>query len=119
VENRIKFQIIYVSRNPKDVAISMYHHILNIIQTKIDLERFLDKFLENDVFLCPLIEHNLMCWELEKQGYPNILFISYEEMKLDLDGNIEKVQWFLGKRYGKEKIELLKEHLSFENMKSE
>jgi hypothetical protein len=47
---------------------------------KITLENTLDDFLANEGFWNPYIEHNSMYWELEKQGYPNILYMSFEEL---------------------------------------
>ncbi len=79
----------------------------------------MDDFLADEVIFHPFIEHNLQYWELEKQGYPNILYLSFEEMKKDLDGFIRKTMKFLGKDYPDEKLDQLKEHLSFEKMKCE
>jgi hypothetical protein len=111
------FQIIHISRNPKDVALSHYHFSVNFRKNPQSVEEYLDTFLVGDVLFHPFIEHNLQYWELEKQGYPNILYLSYEEMKKDLLSVIRKTMRFLGKDYPKEKLDQLKEHLSFENMK--
>ncbi len=77
----------------------------------------MDAFLAGEVIFHPFIEHNLGFWELEKQGYPNILYLTFEEMKKDLESVIRKTMRFLGKDYPSEKLDQLEEHLSFENMK--
>jgi hypothetical protein len=110
-------QIIHISRNPKDVALSYYHYCVNFWQIKKSFEESLDAFLAGEVIFHPFIEHNLGYWELEKRGYPNILYLTFEEMKKDLDSAIRKTMKFLGKDYPSEKLDRLKEHLSFENMK--
>jgi hypothetical protein len=112
------FQIINISRNPKDAAMSMHHHKKNCTKQKGSLKKSLDDFLSGNLYAGLFAEHHLLYMELEKQGYPNILYLSFEEMKRDLDGSIRKVQKFLGKNYEEAQIEQLKEHLSFENMKS-
>jgi hypothetical protein len=111
------FQIIHISRNPKDVALSFYHYSINFLNDKKSFEESLDAFLAGDVIFHPFIEHHLGYWELEKQGYPNILYLTFEEMKKDLDSVIRKTMRFLGKDYPSEKLDQLEEHLSFENMK--
>jgi hypothetical protein len=112
------FQIINISRNPKDAAMSLYHYNKNCTDQKDSLEKSLDDFLSGNLCAGPFAEHHLLYMEMEKQGYSNILYLSFEEMKRDLDGSIRKVQKFLGKNYEEAQIEQLKEHLSFENMKS-
>lgn len=81
------------------------------------LEQFLDEFLEDKSVFHPFIDCHLICWNLEKEGYTNILYLTYEEMKKDIDGVIGKTAKFLGKTYSKQQIEKLKKHLSFESMK--
>lgn len=117
------------------MALSFYHFLVNFCHCQDPLESFLDQFLAGKTCYQPFFDHNLMYWDLEKQGYPNILYLSFEEMKKvlelffdslifsrffqDIDGVIRKTQDFLGKKYSEEQIEQLKEYLSFENMKSE
>ncbi|KRT80236.1 hypothetical protein AMK59_6570, partial [Oryctes borbonicus] len=49
---------------------------------------------------------------------PNVLFLTYEEMKRDLPKVIRKVSTFLGRReLNDDETTRLVEHLSFENMK--
>lgn len=44
------------------------------------MEKFLDDFMDEKLEYHPFIEHHKMCWGLEKDGYPNILYLTYEEM---------------------------------------
>lgn len=75
--------------------------------------------MNDETYNGPFIDHHLLYWELEKQGYPNILYLTYEEMINDLPSVIERTQKFLGKSYSKDQLEQLRDHLSFDKMKSE
>jgi hypothetical protein len=114
----MKPKLIHVSRNIKDVALSGYHMGKELIGIEIKIEHSLEAFLNDAVHYAPFVAHNELCWDLEEQGYPNILYLNYDEMMLDVEATIKKVQKFLGKHYSDEEILLLKEHLSFKNMKS-
>lgn len=111
------FKMIHICRNPKDVAVSIYHYLINFFGYVQPIEDHFEGFLDDQWVYHPFIDHHLLYWNLEKEGYPNILYLTYEEMIQDLDGVIGKVQNFLGKSYAKEQIEQLKNHLSFANMK--
>ncbi len=101
-----------------DVVLSRFHYDKHFLNPNITMENFLDDFLEDQLLFHPFMEHHFQYWGLEKQGYPNILYLNFEEMKKDIDSVIVKTMKFLGKEYPKEKLVLLKDHLSFSNMKS-
>lgn len=54
----------------------------------------------------------------DKRDEPNIMFITFEEMKRDLPKVIKKVSSFLGKPVAENDIPTLADFLSFENMKA-
>ena len=55
-------------------------------------------------------------WTRREQ--PNILFITFEEMKRDLPSVIRQTAEFLDKTLTEEEVERLADHLSFKYMKS-
>ena len=75
------FKIIYVARNPKDVAVSYYHlnRLIKTLDFTGDFTKFWDYF-EKDLHLwCPYWSHINEGWEL--RNHPNVLFLFYEDMK--------------------------------------
>ncbi|XP_055692433.1 luciferin sulfotransferase-like isoform X1 [Lutzomyia longipalpis] len=110
-----KSKVIYVARNPKDAAVSFFHHQKNLDGFTGSLDDYLDIFINDYVMFGPFHDHVLDFWRMRDEE--NVLFITYEEMKRDLEGVIRKTCAFLGKDYPAERIEELKEHLSFKSMR--
>jgi len=52
-----------------------------------------------------------------KRHHPNMLFIFYEDLKSDLQGQLEKMAKFLGKDLSEDQLNRLMEHLKFENIR--
>ncbi|KAI1299200.1 Sulfotransferase 1E1 [Halotydeus destructor] len=90
---------IYVVRNPKDTCVSYYFHNLegeSHCEDYKDLkfDRFFEMFIEgttdyNDYF------DNVLSWYGQRHR-KNILFITYEEMKMDIRSVIKKIASFMG-----------------------
>uniref|UniRef100_A0A499FV01 Sulfotransferase domain-containing protein n=1 Tax=Anopheles farauti TaxID=69004 RepID=A0A499FV01_9DIPT len=111
----VKPRIIYVARNPKDVAVSYFHHHRAFVNYGGSKEAFYDDLLENRITYCPIVEHALHFWQLKDE--PNVLFLTYESMKRDLQGVLETVCHFLNKSYSDIELAELAMHLSFEQMR--
>jgi hypothetical protein len=79
------------------------------------LKDYLDDFLDDAVMYSPYREY--VQNYLNLPDYENILHLTYEEMVGDLEGTIQKVANFLGKKVSDENLERIKEYLKFENMK--
>ncbi|XP_078486284.1 sulfotransferase 1C2-like, partial [Ciona intestinalis] len=102
-------KMIYVSRNPKDQAVSWYyfaqHHpfIAAGVQPfdqhcPKDLGKFIDNCIEGSQRFFGLKNegylHHVRGW-YDHKGDPNILFISFEDLKRDLPKEIRKIAQFI------------------------
>ncbi|XP_036384064.1 amine sulfotransferase-like [Megalops cyprinoides] len=114
---RHRGKVIYVVRNPKDVAISYFHfhNIVKLLPDQKNLDQFLDDFLEGKVFAGSWFAH-INDWYNHKDEF-NLLFLTFEEMKKDRRGAIMKISNFLGKTLDSKTLDTIVEKISFENMK--
>ena len=64
----------------------------------------------------PFFSHIQEAWNL--RDHPNVLFIYFEEMKRDLRKVIERVAKFLEKELSENDIQMLLNHLDFNNFKN-
>ncbi|XP_024274559.2 sulfotransferase 2B1 [Oncorhynchus tshawytscha] len=91
-----KAKVIYVARNPKDVAVSYYHFhkMAKFLPEPNSFDEFLDSFLEGSVSYGSWFDH-VKGWTSQAGVLANGLYISYEEMWLDLQGSMERISSFL------------------------
>lgn len=108
----------YVSRNPKDAAISFYHHYRHLEQYSGTKEDFLNAFISDRILFAPMNAQALEFWQLSKSNSDNVLFVFYEDMKRNLHVEVKRVMKFLGKTFSQPDIDKLCEYLSFDSMKS-
>ncbi|KAH7938413.1 hypothetical protein HPB49_023243 [Dermacentor silvarum] len=91
---------IYVARNPWDCCVSFYHMVkaLDIFSFKEGtFDDFFECFIEGDFGYGDYFEHLLYGYGLKNK--PNVLFLTYEEMKADTRATVMRIARFLGKRY--------------------
>ncbi|XP_029155779.1 sulfotransferase 1C4 [Nylanderia fulva] len=111
-------KIVYVARNPKDVAVSWYN-LNKAIRTQGFIGDFATfwNYFENDLTpWSPYWAHVLEAWDLK--DHPNVLFIFYEEMQNDFPKTIKKIAEFLGKTYSDEEINKVAKFLDIENFRT-
>jgi len=107
---------VYVTRNPKDVAISWFHHYSMIMGYRGSLEDFLEGFMSDSIVYSPFFNHFLEFWHIRNEE--NILFVTYEDMNKNTKGCLKKFAKFLNKSYTEVQFDELTEHVSFDSMKS-
>ncbi|KAH7946943.1 hypothetical protein HPB52_006201 [Rhipicephalus sanguineus] len=94
---------IYIARNPWDCCVSFYHMVkeLDIYSFKEgSFDDFFECFIEGDFGYGDYFEHLLYGYGLRNR--PNVLFLTYEEMKTDSRGTVLRIAHFIGKHYAKE-----------------
>uniref|UniRef100_W5NKK0 Sulfotransferase n=1 Tax=Lepisosteus oculatus TaxID=7918 RepID=W5NKK0_LEPOC len=113
-----KGKVIYVARNPKDVAVSFYHfhNFSNFLENQESFGDFLNKFLHGNVFGSSWFDH-IKDWYSHKHEF-DFLYITYEEMNKDLRSSVLKISHFLDKKLDEKTIDMIVEKGSFKNMKN-
>ncbi|XP_038194812.1 probable alcohol sulfotransferase isoform X1 [Arvicola amphibius] len=112
-----KAKMIYVIRNPRDVLVSGYFffHKTNLVKNPESLINYFEWFLKGNVIYGSWFEHT-RAW-LSMRERDNFLLLSYEDMKQDTRGTIEKICDFLGKKLDKDELDLVLKYSSFQVMK--
>ncbi|KAM9860676.1 sulfotransferase family 5A, member 1 [Aulostomus maculatus] len=113
-----KAKVIYVSRNPKDVAVSFYHFhkMANFLPEAGTFSDFLNQFLEGTLHFGSWFDH-VKGWTSQLAPMNNLLHITYEEMSLDLHGSIKKVSSFLQCHLLEDELNDCVGHCRFSSMK--
>jgi len=110
-------RIIYVARNPKDVAISTYFHNQSKLGYEGTWEEHFQEFLYGDVGFGPYFDHILPWWQAS-QNEERILFMKYENMKHDHAGGIARIASFLDLQVDPQLIDRVVALSSFKSMTS-
>ncbi|NWU57824.1 ST1D1 Sulfotransferase, partial [Dromas ardeola] len=110
-------KVIYMARNPKDVAIS-YYYFYQMAKMHPDpgtLGEFLESFMAGKVAYGSWYEHVRGWWE--KRQEKQLLYLFYEDMKKDPRREVQKILQFLGKEAPEGMVERILHHTSFQEMK--
>lgn len=112
----VRPKVIYTARNPKDTAVSFFHHYRNMHGYRSDMDSFIQAFLADEIIFAPFYDHVLNFWSSRNE--PNILFLTYEQMKSDLMSVLRATQKFLGKSFSNDELDRLRRHLHVDTMKN-
>ncbi|XP_077977112.1 sulfotransferase 1B1-like [Glandiceps talaboti] len=114
-----RLEIIYVSRNPKDVCVSWYHHTQTFVDgswAALDWKESVTNFVEGRVNNGPWLDHVTSWHKLGRSD--DVLHVKYEDMKRNPKEVIGKMANFLNRPLTKPKIQHVAESTTFEVMKS-
>ncbi|KAL1451522.1 hypothetical protein WDU94_005889 [Cyamophila willieti] len=111
-------KIVYVARNPKDVAVSYYHlyQMFRTLDFRGDFDTFWDCFENNLVAWGPYWSHIKEGWN--QRDNPNVLFLFYEDMNKNLVSSIDKVAEFLDTSLTKDQVNELVDYLDIKNFRN-
>ncbi|XP_033230554.1 sulfotransferase 4A1-like [Belonocnema kinseyi] len=110
-------KIIYVARNPKDVAVSWYKIHKSVVGFGYvgDFPTFWNYFKNDLTVWSPYWEHVKEAWT--QRNHPNLLFIFYEELRSDLLSAVKMVASFLGKNYSENQLTELLDYVNIDNFR--
>lgn len=105
-----------MARNPKDVAVSFFHHYRHIVGYEGTQQDFTEAFLNDQVIYAPFNEHVLDFWNIRNES--NVLFLFYEDMKTNMAHMVKQTMTFLSKIYSDHEVDKLCHHLSVDSMRA-
>lgn len=91
-------KIIYIVRDPRDVALSQYHfhRKRKLLSDNSSLEEFIARFIAGETSPYGSWGENVASWLVTRYGRPNFLLLRYEDMMRDTVREVNKVVAFLG-----------------------
>ncbi|XP_047207205.1 sulfotransferase 6B1 [Girardinichthys multiradiatus] len=94
--NEKKTKMVVVFRNPKDTLVSYYHFCNNnpVLPSVESWDSFFSQFMKGDVAWGSYFDHAL-AWN-KKMDDPNVMVVTYENLKQDLSAGIHQISSFIG-----------------------
>lgn len=107
-----------VVRDPKDVCVSAYHFLRAEVLGPMtpSVETFVQYFLSPSFQFCPWAEYVDGYWRIRDR--PNVLFMTYEEVRKDLPAAVRRMAGLLGIDLTEQEIDSVARQSSFDYMKS-
>ena len=108
---------ICVVRDPKDVFVSSYHfsRATTLGPLMPSVRHWLDAYLSPDTPLGSWAEHVASYWRVRHE--PNVLFLTYERMRADLPGTVDRIAAFMGVALTPDERAAVIERSTFDYMK--
>jgi hypothetical protein len=106
-----------VVRDPKDVFVSSYHFLrsVGLGRAMPSVRRWLDVYLSPDTALGSWAAHLQSYWSVRDR--PNVMFLTYEQMRADLPGAVDKIAKLMGVDLTADERAAVIEQCTFEHMK--
>ncbi|OMO73032.1 hypothetical protein COLO4_27321 [Corchorus olitorius] len=118
-------RFVYISRNPKDVFVSMWH-FMNKLRAReglppLSLDDAFDLFRNGVSLYGPFWDHVLGFWKASLESPNKVLFLKYEDVKREPSVHVRKLAEFLDLPFSAEEenggiVEKIVKLCSFENL---
>ncbi|XP_071904070.1 cytosolic sulfotransferase 12-like isoform X2 [Coffea arabica] len=95
-------KIVYITRDPKDVLVSLWHFLNAAKKPEVppySMEDAFDSFRKGVHASGPFHDHVLGYWKESLARPDKILFLRYEDMKMNPRGEVTKLASFLGRPF--------------------
>lgn len=109
-------KIVYVVRDVRDTAMSLFHHMKEFGRCSFTLDEFLQGFLNGDLMYGSYFDH-VSRFNQVLMKRDNSKVIHFEHLKNDMESSLVKIAEFFGKNYSPEELKSLQDHLDFKKMK--
>ncbi|XP_022537814.2 sulfotransferase 6B1 [Astyanax mexicanus] len=112
-----KTKMLVVFRNPKDTMVSFYHFSSKnpVLATPESWDQFYTDFMSGEVPWGSYFDHAL-AWEKYIDD-PSVMIITFEELKQDLSGGVQRVAEFFGYSLTDDQIQSIAEESTFNAMR--
>jgi Sulfotransferase domain len=112
-------KVIYLIRDPRDVAISEYHFDLKkrYIEPDVTLQQFVKRFIAGETAAYGSWWEHAASWIAARHGNPAFLLVRYEDLLADSLGETAKIAQFLGIQASPERLQAAVERSSADRMR--
>ena len=109
---------IYIARNPKDVAVSLYYHMRGFTHYNFKgaWDDYIVHYTDGHVPYGSWFDHVLKWWE-HKDDRANVLYLKYEDLKKEPREVVTAIAMFMGYDLQPEVIGSIVKQTTFESMK--
>ncbi|KAF2368085.1 Sulfotransferase domain [Trinorchestia longiramus] len=110
-------KVVYVIRNPKDILASFLHHsrLLACADFKGTDEQFTDYFCSGKLIFGSYAENLVEAWR--HKNHKNFLLVSFEDLKRNIEGELRRIDQFIGTKLNEKQLQNVKSQSGFQNMK--
>ena len=113
-------RVIYVVRDVRSVAVSLYHHLqmLKQLPEDQDIDEFVLKFLSGTTNNYGSWRENVLSWtSVREKATDRFLLLKYESLKDDCESELARISDFLQLGKSTDEIEQIVQLSAFERMK--
>lgn len=114
-------QVIHITRNPKDVAVSLFHELRHMKRTNAKGTQFVEnfdelfrRFVEGNVPWGPFVD-NVLSWN--SIDHPSLMKITYEDLRRNTRNVLERIVDFVGRPVLPGRIEQVVAETEFNEMR--